>query len=303
MQVEKRRFRRQLDPDEQYERDCCDDRQAQDEGRAEPVVLVAFLQHRLQAGEPDRHGGDSGPVAGLQERQVHRLVVEREPQHDHHQDAGHEIDVEDILPAPVLGEIAADRRTDGRREGRRDGEQRQADRLPVLGQERDDDGEGHRDQHAAGEALDGSQHDHLAEVAGKRAGDREDEEQHRIDDQVAAHGEDARQPAGQRDDDDLGDEVGGGDPAAVVKACADRALDVGERRVDDLDVEHRHEGAERRGGDGHPYPGVASMRRIAGGGHVLRRRLEGRIGCGAKRGHLGHSSNGRTKDAPRRPRR
>ena len=53
---------------------------------------------------------------------------------------------------------------------------------------------------------------------------------------------------------DLGDQIGGRDPAAVVDAGADRALDVGKRGVDDLDVEHRHEGAERRAD--HREPGL-----------------------------------------------
>src|SRR5262249_41951674 len=41
-------------------------------------------------------------------------------------------------------------------------------------------------------------------------------------------------------------------PAAVVDAGADRPLDVGQRGVDDLDVEDRHECAERRSDDGDP---------------------------------------------------
>ena len=69
---------------------------------------------------------------------------------------------------------------------------------------------------------------------------------------ILAHREDARQPAGQRDDDDLGDQVGGGDPAAVVDAGADRALDVGQGGVDDLDVEDGHERAEGRADHGEP---------------------------------------------------
>ena len=81
-----------------------------------------------------------------------------------HQRAGHEVDVEDVLPAQVLGEIAADGRADRGRKGRRERKQRQADRLLRLRQQRDDDREGQRDQHAAGEALDGAQHDHLRQV-------------------------------------------------------------------------------------------------------------------------------------------
>src|SRR5581483_4241482 len=45
---------------------------------------------------------------------------------------------------------------------------------------------------------------------------------------------------------------GGRDPAAIVDAGADRALNVGQRRVDDLDVEHRKERTQRRTDDGEP---------------------------------------------------
>ena len=196
-QVQQRPLGRQLDPEEERQRDRGGDRQLDDEGRAEPVVLVAFLEHGLQRAEADRHGEDPRPVAGLEQRELHRRALEREPQHADHQRAGHEVDVEDVLPAPVLREIAADGRADRRREGGRKREQRKPDRLLGPRQDGDDDGEGHRDQHAAGEALDGAQHDHLLEVVRLGAGHREDEEQDRVGQQVAAHREDLRRPAAQ----------------------------------------------------------------------------------------------------------
>src|SRR5581483_11590396 len=51
---------------------------------------------------------------------------------------------------------------------------------------------------------------------------------------------------------------------AVVDAGADCALDVGERGVDDLDVEHRHERAER--GANHGDPGLGRYGRRDGRG-------------------------------------
>ena len=51
-QIDDRIPRRQLDPQEGGERDRGDDRQADDEVGAEPVVLVAFLEHGLQAPSP-----------------------------------------------------------------------------------------------------------------------------------------------------------------------------------------------------------------------------------------------------------
>ena len=47
-QVDQRLLDRELDGDEGGKRDRGDDAQAEDEGRGEPVVLVAFLEHGLQ---------------------------------------------------------------------------------------------------------------------------------------------------------------------------------------------------------------------------------------------------------------
>ncbi len=117
-----------------------------------------------------------------------------------------------------------------------------------------------------------------AQVVREGAGDREGQEQDGVGQQIDAHREHPRQPAGQRDDDDLGDQVGGGDPAAVVDAGADRALDVGERGVDDLDVEHRHEGAER--GADHREPGLAAETASASGWRGGRDRRRSRLHVG-----------------------
>src|SRR5581483_9618421 len=64
----------------------------------------------------------------------------------------------------------------------------------------------------------------------------------------------------------------------------DRALDVGPGRVDDLDVQDRHESAERGADDGDPGPG--------GGGGSGRRGLDaggdgrGVVECCLRRGHF-----------------
>src|SRR6185312_17515503 len=88
------------------------------------------------------------------------------------------------------------------------------------------------------------------------------EEQHGIGQQIFADREHLGEPAAQGNHDDLGDQIGGRDPAAVVDTGADGALDVRERGVDDLDVEHGHEGAERR--TDHCDPGLQGNR---GGDH------------------------------------
>ena len=126
------------------------------------------------------------------------------------------------------------------------------DRLLRPRQHGQRDGEGERDQHAAEEALQRAQHDHLLQVAGECTGDRHHQEQHRVRQQIAAQREHRREEAGQRDDHDLRHQVGGRDPAAVIDAGADRALDVRQRRVGDLDVQHRDEGADDGADDREP---------------------------------------------------
>jgi hypothetical protein len=54
----------------------------------------------------------------------------------------------------------------------------------------------------------------------------------------------AGDPAGQRDGDDLGREIGGLHPSEPVERDLQRRLDLGQRAGDDLDVEHRHEHAD-----------------------------------------------------------
>jgi hypothetical protein len=91
-----------------------------------------------------------------------------------------------------------------------------------------------------------AQHDHLTEIRGGCAGDRKEQEQNGVGEKITPHREDAGEPARQRNDDDLGDEIGRRNSTAVVNAGADCALHVGQRRVNNLDVQHGQERAEIR---------------------------------------------------------
>ena len=161
------------------------------------------------------------------------------------------------------------------REGHGKREQREADRLLRLRQLGQHHGERHGDQDAAGKALQAAHRDHRAEVVGEGAGDGEQREQDRVAEDVAAEREHLAEVVGQRDHDDLADEVGGRDPGAVVDAGADAALDVEQRGVGDLDVEDRHEGADHAGEHGDPR-GEARLVRLPAGtprGGARRREL------------------------------
>jgi hypothetical protein len=104
-------------------------------------------------------------------------------------------------------------------------------------------------------------------IVGERAGDREQWKQDAVGEDVVPEREHAAEKGGQRDHDDLADQIGRRDPGAVVDAGADAALDVEQRRIGDLDVEDRHEradhGRERR-----------DPRRRAGVVDVAPRRIE-----------------------------
>jgi hypothetical protein len=80
----------------------------------------------------------------------------------------------------------------------------------------------------------------------------ENEEQRGGAHHVGAHAEHAHEQAGHRDHDDLGHQVGGGDPRALFLRGRQRAEDILQRRVGDLDIQHRHEGAQHAGGHRHP---------------------------------------------------
>ena len=77
-QVDERLLDGELDGDEGCQENGRHDGQIDDEGGLEPVVLVAFLKHRLKRRESYRHGDDAGPVALLQERELHGFPLQRE---------------------------------------------------------------------------------------------------------------------------------------------------------------------------------------------------------------------------------
>jgi len=72
------------------------------------------------------------------------------------------------------------------RECRRQREQREAHGLLGARQERDDQRERHRNQHAAGKTLHRAQHDHLRQVLRQRTGGRQDQEQDRVGEEIDA---------------------------------------------------------------------------------------------------------------------
>ncbi len=111
-QVDERLLDGELDRHKDRQEHHGHDGEAEDEGRLEPVVFIAFLEHGLQRRQADGHRDDAGPIALPQQREFHRLALEREPQC-----GDHDVDEENGLPAVIFGEIAADGRPDCGRKG------------------------------------------------------------------------------------------------------------------------------------------------------------------------------------------
>src|SRR5690606_25101053 len=242
----------QLQDHEDAQADEGDGGQQDDFPGLEPVLPLPLLKKYLQTTQADGHAQDARVVTLLQQLPAWFALVQTVQQPEGHQRAGHNVNVEDPFPAVVFRQPAADGGADGGREGSGDGEHRHAlgpDIQRQLGQHQ---GEGEGNQRAPGQALQYPEQDHALEVPGHGAEQRGQHEENRDGDCEAARRHDHGEPGRQRDDNDLGNQVGGRDPGAFLDGCRERALDILERGVDDLDIKDRHEGAEDGAENGNP---------------------------------------------------
>ena len=215
---------------------------------------MAFLEEHLQAAQADAQGEDAGVIGALEQFPVRLFLLQAIHQAGNHDQAGRDVDVEDVLPAPVFREPATQGRADGGGEGGGHGEHGHAFGAMVFRQLDQRQGERQGDQRAAGKTLQGTEHDHAFQAPGHGAEQGGEQETDRDPDRQAACREQLHQPGGEGDHDDFRHQVGGGNPRAFLKRRRQRALDVFERGVGDLDVEYRHEGAEHHAHDCNPVP-------------------------------------------------
>ncbi|MNV57780.1 hypothetical protein D3C71_1501280 [compost metagenome] len=114
---------------------------------------MTFLQKYLQATEADAKGDDAGVVGAFQQFPMRFFLLQAVHQAGDHDQAGRNVDVEDVFPAPVFSQPAAQSRADGRRESSGHGEHRHALGAMVFGEFDQREGERQRNQRAAGKAL------------------------------------------------------------------------------------------------------------------------------------------------------
>ncbi len=181
-------------------------------------------------------------------------VLHQDAVGDHRQDPDGDVDEEDPAPVQVLDQVAAERRPEhGRHHGRHGGH---PEGRPALGgRERvENDRLLARLQAAAEEALHQAEHDDLAQALRDAAQEGRHREHRDADQEVALAPDRVGEPAGDGQDDAVGDEIGGERVGRLVARGGERPRDVGQRHVDDRGVEDLHEGGERhRDGD---QPGV-----------------------------------------------
>ena len=148
------------------------------------------------------------------------------------------------MPAVVIGQPAANRRADGRAERRGHSEDRHADGLFGRRQERQDGVERERNQRAAGDALAGAEQNHHVQAGGKGAEHGENQEAGGAENQVTLERKNFRHDPADSNCDNFRDQISGGNPGTFRDRGTQRAGNIIQRRVGNLDVQHRHERAQ-----------------------------------------------------------
>ena len=167
--------------------------------------------------------------------------------HQKRDDADRHVDVEDQRPAGVVDDPAAQRRPDRRADHRAHAEDRHRRAAPLGGKRFEEDRLRRRLQRAAADALnDAIEDEHPNRVRGA-AEERRDGEERERDSVEHLAAEQRRQPAVERHDDDVGQNVAGRDPGDLVDRRAEISADRVDRDVDDRGVDDRHDHPEHHG--------------------------------------------------------
>ena len=251
-QIDDRLMVGQHAPEEQDGGDARDDHGGEDRAVRKPIPARAFLKRVLEAAEKQRHQHQTGQIEMTQQRHLGLVDVDQDPYGAGDGDAGHDIYEEQPMPGKGIGQITADRRAQRRREVQDQPDQHHDLRQLRHSEFRIDDGKHQRHHRAAAEPLQRAIDNHLAEAGCGGAQRARPGEAERRDHEQHAGRQQPRQSAGQRHHHDVGNQVGGLDPADLVGACRQPALDLRQRAGHDLDVHDRHEEADDHREDAKP---------------------------------------------------
>ena len=232
--------------DEQIECEARHHRLDHDLARAEPVELLAAVQHHLErAGREPQHGE---AVPGEPELRPLRRLAHEQRDADHGEDAERQVDVEHPAPGVEVGQVAAERRADHRAHG--DAHREDRHRLGAARERIDVQHRRLRQRRQGGaeHALQQAEADQLLQRLRRAAQHGGDGEAGDADHEQPLAAEADGHPADRRGHDGGGDHVGGEHPGDLVVGCRHAALHVGQRHVGDGGVQRLHEHRQHRGG-------------------------------------------------------
>ena len=173
-----------------------------------------------------------------------RRIEDVQLRHDQRDDADREVDVEHPAPAVVLGDPPAEHRAKDWRDN--NAESPEAHRAPALLRlERlEQHGLRERLKRSARRALNDAEDHERRQVRSSSAEKRREREARSRPHEQTLAAELARQPAGHRQNNRVGNQIRRQRPRRFVGRCRQIARDVRQRHVDDGGVQHLHEGGE-----------------------------------------------------------
>ena len=260
--VDDRIAARQLPRNQDEQRDGGDHGEGGDEARREPVVALALVEEDFQAPERQHHQDEAGPIhleaafQPLPALAFQNVRFNHQPLHERQRkNAEGHIDEEYPVPGKIVRQPPTDRRADRRRDDDCDAVERECLRALFRREGVGKDRLLARRHAAAAKPLEDAEQDQHVETGRQAAKQRRTCERGDAQHVIALAADDVGEPAADRDDDRVGDEIGGDDPGALVHPGGKAAGNVAQRDIGDRGVEHHHEGRYRD--DDRDEPGIA----------------------------------------------
>ena len=288
LQIDERVFLPPLPPDKRDHAADKEEGEEADEIGGEPIVLLALVEHNLQAAHGDGEETEADIIHIEQAGAIGldpRGIFDEAGDEKEGENADGDVDVEDPAPGEVVGDPAAEGGPDG---GGEDGDEAVEGKglAALLGRKGvSHDGLSHGlEAAAAGSLKDAEEQKHGQREgrAAEEAGDGEDDD---AEDEEVAASEDTGGPSTERENDGIGDKVAGENPGALIGAGAKRTGDVGQRDVGDGGVENLHKGRQGHGHGDQPWVHPGLPARGQAGLRVVERHSDacGRRRCGLRR--------------------
>ena len=235
------------------------DREGRNEVGSEPIVLLTSVQHHLQGADAQHEQAhahvvqsNTGPPSP---EEVGRILDELQNQQER-EEAHREVDKKDPAPGIVVGNEAAQRRSDRGSHDRGQPVEREGE-APLLRREHvGKDGLRHWLEPAATGPLDDARDDEAPEGRSQPAEQRThgEEDEARREEPLATEG--AGEPATDRQHDGVGNEIGREHPGALIVAGPEITRHVRQGHVGNAGVEDLHEGGQ--GHDDRDQPRVVA---------------------------------------------